>query len=100
MKYRFLPDAETDFNEAIDYYEECQAGLGTDFAVEVHQAIKRIIEYPDGWTKVSPNCRRCLLNRFPFGIIYSVEEDSILILAVMNMHRHPEYWKNRTIHLK
>ncbi|MBU1262910.1 type II toxin-antitoxin system RelE/ParE family toxin [bacterium] len=95
MNYGFLPDAEADFNEAIEYYEECQAGLGNDFALEVHHAISRILEHPAGWTKVSPNCRRCLTNRFPFGVIYVVEQDSILILAIMNLHRHPACWKNR-----
>jgi toxin ParE1/3/4 len=39
--------------------------------------------------------RRCLLNRFPYGIIYSPESDVIFILAIMNLHRHPDYWKNR-----
>ncbi len=95
MNYRFLPDAEADFNEAVEYYEECQTGLGADFASEVHLTIIRILEHPAGWTKVSLNCRRCLTNRFPFGVIYTVEQDSILILSIMNLHRHPDYWENR-----
>ncbi|HBC86286.1 MAG TPA: hypothetical protein DCZ94_04955 [Lentisphaeria bacterium] len=33
MKYRFLPAAETDLIESIDYYEQCQNGLGTDFSI-------------------------------------------------------------------
>ncbi|MFH1897670.1 MAG: type II toxin-antitoxin system RelE/ParE family toxin, partial [Candidatus Desantisbacteria bacterium] len=71
MNYKFLSDAEADFNEAVEYYEECQLGLGTDFALEVYHAINRISEHPAGWTKVSSNCRRCLTNRFPFGVIYT-----------------------------
>ncbi len=94
MKYRFLPKAEIDLNEAVNYYEKCQPGLETDFLIEVHKSIERILQYPDGWTEVSVNCRRCLTNRFPYEIIYSIENDFILILAVANQHRHPDYWKN------
>lgn len=95
MTYRFLPKAEIDLNHAVDYYEHCQAGLGTDFLIETHNAIDRILEYPESWTEISPNCRRCLTNRFPYEIIYSVEGDMILVLAVANQHRHPDFWKNR-----
>jgi len=97
MIYRFLPKAEIGLNDAVDYYESCQAGLGTDFLLKVHQTISRIVEYPDGWTEVSSNCRRCLTNRFPFEIIYSIQDDFILILAVANQHRHPDFWKNRQL---
>ena len=39
MKWSFHPEAETEFHEAIDYYEECESGLGEDFAIEIHTAI-------------------------------------------------------------
>ncbi len=35
MKYLFHPEAESEFDQAIEYYEEKEAGLGYDFAVEV-----------------------------------------------------------------
>lgn len=95
MIYRFLPKAEIDLNDAVDYYETCQPGLGTDFLLEVHQTVARIVEYPDGWIEVSPNCRRCLTNRFPYELIYTIVDNSILILAVANQHRHPDFWKSR-----
>ncbi len=95
MKYRFLPTAEAELNDAVDYYESCQPGLGTDFVIEIYNTIERIIEYPLGWTQVSKGCRRCLTGRFPYGLIYSIEpNNSILIVAVMNLHRQPDYWKN------
>ena len=30
------PDAEAEFNEAIDYFENKQVGIGRDFAIEVY----------------------------------------------------------------
>ena len=42
--------------------------------------------------------RRCLVHRFPYGVIYSVDEQSseVLILAVMHLHRQPDYWSGRS----
>jgi hypothetical protein len=34
MSYSFHPEAEREFFEAINYYEEREADLGFDFAVE------------------------------------------------------------------
>ncbi len=96
MKYYFHPDAELEFEDAIDYYEKCQNGLGYDFSVEVFSAIKRILNNPRAWTILEDDIRRCITNRFPFGVIYSAEDDEIYILAIMNLRRDPDYWKYRT----
>ena len=95
MNYAFHPDAENEFIQAIDYYEGCEGGLGYDFALEVYASMARIIAHPDAWQTVEENIRRSLVNRFPYGIIYTVENSEILILAVMHLHRRPEYWKIR-----
>ena len=39
--------------------------------------------------------RRCLVHRFPYGVLYSVEPEGISILAVMHLRRDPDYWKQR-----
>jgi len=39
MTFSFHPEAESEFHEAIDYYENCESGLGYDFSVEVFATI-------------------------------------------------------------
>jgi hypothetical protein len=95
MSFSFHPDAEKEFLEAIDYYEEIETGLGYDFALEVYSAVRISNEYPEAWALLEDEIRRTLVRRFPYGILYSKEEDGIFILAVMNLHRDPEYWKER-----
>ena len=95
MNYSFHPDAELEFVQAIDYYEECLRGLGNDFAIEVHDTVKRIITNPQAWQVLEGNIRRSLVNRFPYGILYVYENNEILILAVMHLHRSPDYLKER-----
>lgn len=95
MTFSFHSEAEAEFLAAIDYYEEREVGLGYDFSVQVFNAIHTIINHPDAWPLVEDDIRRCLVNRFPFGVLYSIEPSKIYILAVMHLRRHPDYWKNR-----
>jgi len=95
MVCKFLPESEIELNQAIEYYENCQSGLGEDFKNEVLAGMDNITNYPEAWFKVSAEYHRILLNRFPYGIIYSIEDGFVLIVAIMNLHRKPYYWKNR-----
>jgi hypothetical protein len=95
MIFSFHSDAEAEFCDAIDYYEKCEAGLGYDFSVEVYSAIQNIINHPTAWPILEKDMRRCFTNRFPYGIVYSIEPNEIFILAVMHLHRHPDCWKQR-----
>jgi plasmid stabilization system protein ParE len=95
MSYRFHPEAEVELNLSIDYYESIEPGLGYDFAIEVYDTIARIVEFPKAWTVLDGDVRRSLVKRFPYGVLYSEDAGDILILAVMNLHRAPDYWKHR-----
>jgi hypothetical protein len=95
MRYVFHPEAEIEFDAAIDYYEDCELGLGYDFAVEVLATIENILSFPKAWPILDSDIRRCQTRRFPYGIIYAINEDVVFVLAVMHLHRDPEYWKSR-----
>ena len=95
MNIYFHPDALREFEEAIDYYSEIDTKLGYSFAKEVQSALKRIISFPEAWTEIDKNIRRCLIHRFPFGVLYAKKGDAIYILAIMHLHRNPAYWKDR-----
>jgi len=97
MTYSFHPDAEAELNALVDYYEECKTDLGLEFVHEVYKTIQRIIEFPNAWQKLDGDIRRCLTNRFPFGVIYYQKDNQIIILAVMQLQRKPNYWKSRKI---
>lgn len=97
MTYYFHPKAESELNHSIDYYEECRENLGFEFANEVYNTIQRIIEFPEAWQILESDIRRCLTNRFPFGIIYYIKDNQVVILAVMQLNRKPDYWQDRVI---
>jgi plasmid stabilization system protein ParE len=96
MKYSFHEAAEKEFFAAIEYYEDCQSGLGLRFSEEVYASIERICSHPHAWTKIDSKTRRCLTGRFPYGILYRIIENEIRIMAVMHLHRKPDYWEDRS----
>jgi hypothetical protein len=95
MTFDFHPDAEEEFLSAINYYEECRTGLGYDFARQVYSAIQIIIEHPETWPVFVLDIRRHVISRFPYAILYSNEGKNVFIIAVMHLHRDPDYWKPR-----
>ena len=95
LKYSFHPSAENELTEAVDYYNAVQRGLGLEFAKEIHHTIQNILSFPNSWTPLSEHTRRCLTNRFPYGVIYQMAVDEIYIIAVMQLSREPEYWMER-----
>ena len=95
MEIAFLPPAKDEFTEAISYYNAQSEGLGYEFAAEVKRTLERIVQYPDAWSKLSNRTRRCRTNRFPYGVIYQVRKETLLIVAVMHLSKEPESWKSR-----
>ena len=95
MSFSFHPEAEEELRAAIDYYEDREAGLGYDFSLEVFTAMQDIISQPNAWPVMEDDVRRCLVNRFPFGVLYSLEPTGVFVVAVMHQRRRPDYWRSR-----
>lgn len=95
MNVAFLEAAQEELNEAVLYYEDQQEGLGEEFAAEAQKALDKIRQFPGAWTQLLPGVRRCRTNRFPYGLVFRVEGEDIYIVAVMHLHRDPDYWKHR-----
>jgi hypothetical protein len=95
MRFYFHEYAESEFDRVVDYYEDCQRGLGLEFAQEVYATIDLIVRFSEAWAPMSENTRRCLVNRCPFGVIYQVKSGIIRIIAVADLRRRPGYWLHR-----
>ncbi len=95
MMYTFHPEAYIELNHSVEFYEKQQINLGLEFLEEVYLTIYRIIEFPQASSKQSKNTRKCLINRFPFAVIYQIKQNEIFIVAITHMARKPGYWKER-----
>lgn len=97
MKIRFLYAAQKELDEAVEWYNDQSDKLGLQFLNEVNGAIKRIHSFPYACVEIEDGIRRCLVKRFPYGVIYGLDMDQerLVIIAVAHLHRKPGYWKDR-----
>ncbi|MDD2600543.1 MAG: type II toxin-antitoxin system RelE/ParE family toxin [Kiritimatiellae bacterium] len=86
---RFLKPAEDEMLDAARYYELQAVGLGIDFIDKTDSAVESISANPEAWPVISDTTRRCLVYRFPYALLYRIDQDEIVIQATMHLRRHP-----------
>ena len=95
-RVRFLEPAIHEFEEHVAYFDEQVAGLGDRFDEEVEFASSLIAEHPQIGASVTKRIRKFRLRSFPYSIIYAVEAEEIVIIAVAPQRRRPNYWRGRS----
>ena len=68
---------------------ERSATAAVEFSNELDAAESAIVRFPQAWPPFDHNTRRYLLRRFPFNVVYRVEPNRILIVAIAHAHRRP-----------
>jgi plasmid stabilization system protein ParE len=96
MKVRFLEPARDEFLRSVDFYEDQAPGLGTAFAEEVERIVAKISQASALGVPYVESTRRFPMSRFPFNLVYSVEPNVILVIALAHQRRRPGYWVGRT----
>jgi plasmid stabilization system protein ParE len=97
---RYHQAAEDELLNEIGYLELRVPGLGRRFYAEVRRAESLIAQFPESAQEVLPGIRKHTLHKFRFSLIYSIEKDGLLILAVAHHSRRPRYWLPRVGEIK
>jgi hypothetical protein len=95
MKRLFLSEASDELAAAVAYYDELGPGLGDRLLDAVETALVHIEQWPEASQAISANTRRCLLAPFPYGLIYAIEDDGLIVIAIAHLRRKPGYWRDR-----
>ena len=95
MRYEFHPEALDEYEAAARFYAGCQVGLELRFIACVESAFRQVSEAPARWRPFEEDVRRCLVRVFPYAVLYSLEPDYVLVIAVMHCSREPGYWRRR-----
>ena len=91
------PAAAADIEDAYHWYESRQQGLGEEFLTALSSTHDRIVESPEAFPILHRNTRRALIpRRFPFGLFYRLDGETIIIVACMHARRDPRRWQRRT----
>jgi plasmid stabilization system protein ParE len=92
---QLLPEAEREVEEAFRWYERQRRGLGLEFLLAFDAAVERLRRLPEGHEIVGLRTRKALLRRFPYLVLYTLEDRRILVTAVFHGRRDPRRWSDR-----
>ena len=92
---QLLPEAVREVEEAFWWYERRRRGLGLEFLLAFDALLENLRRLPEGHEAVAMRTRKALLRRFPYLVLYALEEKCVLVTAVFHGHRNPRRWSNR-----
>ena len=100
MKLRSLSAAEKEASEAALWYEDRRIGLGDEFFLALAETTAKIAATPSRFevlptSRAKGRVRRAPMSRFPYSVIYKLESDEIVVVAVAHASRRPSYWEGR-----
>ena len=95
MRHEFHPEALLEFEEAVQFYKERGRKLGQRFAKEIRATITKIVARPKRLRVLEQDVHICRARVFPYAVLYTIEADYILIVAIAHGKRRPGYWRHR-----
>ncbi len=96
MRVSFTPEAAQEFSEAARWYlGEAGVNQARDFRNQVHRTLQLLSEHPAVGTPGRNRTRSLVVHRYPFSVVYRMQEDDLRIIAVARHSRRPGYWDGR-----
>jgi plasmid stabilization system protein ParE len=95
MRAVFRPEARHEALRAQLWFEARSPGLGFDFARAVEAALASALRNPQAHRRVEGECRRVMLRRFPYALIYRARGEELLVVAIFHHRRKPGAWQGR-----
>lgn len=95
MRLALHPEARAEYGAAVQFYDQLRAGLGIRFIFCVEAALQAALESPFASQVLDPGVRRRLTRTFPYAVLYSVDPDTVWVLAIMHCQQKPGYWRAR-----
>lgn len=94
---KITQDAQSDIQDASDWYNNQQSQLGHRFFIQVAETIDYIANNPKLFPIKHQNARQANVSKFPFNVFYLFDEDKklIVIIAVLHASRNPKIWMKR-----
>jgi len=97
MKIRFLTMAEMEVDEAVSWYQEQSERGSLAFLDELDRAIWIVRSHPLIAAEIESGIRGFCFRRFPYSLIYGIDDDALVVIAVAHHSRKPQYWIDRVL---
>jgi plasmid stabilization system protein ParE len=93
MSYHLVIQAEAilDIQEAFEWYEKQKMGLGYELIKEIEICYEKLSESPEYYTYLNERYRRIKTHRFPYILVYEIEENNVIINSIHHAKRESKY---------
>jgi toxin ParE1/3/4 len=88
-------EARRELFEARDYYDEQRPGYGERFVEAAEAEFELLLQFPKIGRSVRTSVRRRTISRWPYGIVYRIRGEELIIIAIAHHRRRPDYWRSR-----
>ncbi|MBV1861391.1 MAG: type II toxin-antitoxin system RelE/ParE family toxin [Nannocystaceae bacterium] len=95
MRVVLTVEARDELREATQWYAERSVPVARRFVAAYRHARGLVVEAPERWPEIEDGIRRVVLSTFPYSLLYVVEQDRVMVLAVKHDRRHPAYCRGR-----
>jgi plasmid stabilization system protein ParE len=95
MQLHFFEEADQELEEQRAWYRERSVSAEAGFLNELDHAIEQVVAAPHQWPRFRFGTRRYVFPKYPFSLIYSLENDAINVVAIAHENRKPGYWRIR-----
>jgi toxin ParE1/3/4 len=95
VEIRLRRAAQREYDEAVDWYEECRQGLGVRLALALAETVAAIARQPDRYPEVWPGTREAMVTNWPYCVYYQAHDNHVMVIAVFHTSRDPGIWQRR-----
>jgi len=95
MRLQVLDAARDDLIAGFDFYEAQEQGVGDHFLACLYSDVESLRIFGGIHRRVYKNLQRSLSKRFPFAIYYTVDNDAVIVRAILDCRRHPSWIRSR-----
>jgi toxin ParE1/3/4 len=91
MSFRLIiqDQAILEIKDVFEWYEEQKEGLGYEFIDEIEDCYNNLSKYPERYSYINHRYRRIKTNRFPYILIYEIDDSNIIIIRVRHLKQKP-----------
>ena len=91
---RIRSEAREEIDSAFEWYFQRSPRAADAFLAEVDASLSQIASHPQIHPRYTENTRRCILEKFPYSVVFQEKDDIVLVIALAHAKRRFGYWRD------
>ncbi len=89
---RYQPRARREYQSALDWYREKSTDAAINFSIALKERVNLLLKQPDRFGKMHKDFREVALKKYPYKIIYFIDEPKnlVVISSIFHQKRNPK----------